>query len=105
MKTKKMGLVAAIVLASVCFLSISAWSTDYTCTVVSAGFNAGTQKLFIKLTDDGAAFTDRMFRAPAGYENEYLATALTAMSSGLKVEAECNGVEWSYIWKMMLKTN
>ena len=98
MKTKKISLIAAMVLAAVCFLTISAWAAEYTCTVNEAGTDAYSGIVYITLTDDGLAFEDRVFRVRPGYENEHLAIALTAIASNLKVKVTTSGNPWAYLY-------
>ena len=102
MKAKKTSLIAAMVLVAVCFLTISAWADEYTCTVNSAGMDAYSGVVYIRLTDDLGSFTSTMFRIRPGYENEHLATALTAIASNLKVTVTTSGYEWAYIYNMFL---
>ena len=97
MKAKKISLIAAMVLAVVCFLTISAWAGNYTCTVVSAGPSSSSDRIFIMLTDEGGAFTDTWFRVSYDREKQFLATALTAMSGNMKVKVNCNGVEYGIL--------
>ena len=100
-----MGLVAAIVLASVCFLTISAWAGEYICTVEEVG--QGSPRVYIRLTDTAAtpAFTDRWFVLPTDRANEMLAVALTAISSGMNVHVWCSGTQYSEIWNLYLMKN
>jgi hypothetical protein len=57
----------------------------YTCTVVSAGVADGY--IAITLTDDGRAFSRKTFNISGDEttENRFLATALTAISAGMKL--------------------
>jgi len=103
MKIRKMGLVAAAVLASVCFLSISAWAADFTCTVVQTGPSEHSDKVFVMLTDDGGSFSNRWFKVPATRENQFLSIALTALASGCKVVVNTSGVEYAVLWNMYLQ--
>jgi len=86
MKTKKISLIIAI-LTTFCILASNiAFAADqwYICTVDSTGrhFNGNA---YIKLTDTNGSFTDKWFIIPSDNTNQYLAVALTALSSGNSV--------------------
>ena len=102
MKARKASLIATMVLAAVCFLTISAWAGEYTCTVNEAGTDAYSGIVYITLTDDGLAFEGRVFRVRPGYENEHLAIALSAIASNLKVKVTTSGDPWAYLYCVML---
>ena len=102
MKAKKMGLVAVIVLASVCFLSINAWAGEYVCSVEEAG--QGNPRVYVRLTDTAPTpgFTNIWFKLPVDRANEMLAVALTAISMNMNVHVWCSGTQYSEIWNMYL---
>jgi hypothetical protein len=90
MKTKKLALVT--------FSSVNSFAaaTTCTCTVNSAGpvtelNNAATYKMAISLTwisgGTSPSVTTKTFYAPSGYENQFLAVALTAITNGTEVSA------------------
>lgn len=104
MKAKKMSLVATVTVVAVLgFLALNAWAGDYTCTVVQAGPSSSSNKVFIMLTDDGGDFTNRWFRVPADRENQYLATALTAIASNLKVVVNTSGYNYAWLNTIYIK--
>jgi hypothetical protein len=61
-------------------------AASYVCKVESTGA-AEDDKVYVFLTDMGGEFTDRWFSAKASVKKEMLATALTALTSGLNVHA------------------
>jgi hypothetical protein len=85
MKTRKMFLVMVAVFGMVALFAGSTHAAPpwYTCTVIQVGPGWGTN--YIRMTDDGGAFTDKWFRPRSDAVKEMLATALTAKSNGEKV--------------------
>lgn len=57
------------------------------CVVTRAGPTADRGRFFVALTDRGGAFSDRFFLCEESIKRELLATALTAISTGNRVEA------------------
>lgn len=102
MKAKEISLIAAMVLAAVCFLTISAWAGEYVCSVEEVG--QGSPSMYVRLTDTAATpdFTDIWFKLPVDRGNQMLAVALTAMSMTMNVHVWCSGTQYSEIWNMYL---
>lgn len=88
---KKVFITTILALCMVGLFTVNAIAAAgwFTCTVVDAGI-VRTDEVLITLTDDGASFTDLRFTAKTGREKEMLATALTAISSDLKVKVWAN---------------
>jgi len=91
MKTKLMVLlgVAVLVLAGSLAPNAQAAAANYFCTVYMAGPTSGGI-VYAVVTDTAAApaFTKKWIKVPATSpeENQFLATALTAMASGKRVQ-------------------
>jgi len=76
-------IVAVCIVIAIFAVSAYAAKAWYTCTVVQGGPGWGT--VYICLTDDGGAFTNKWFSPRTDSRKEQLATSLTAMSNGQKV--------------------
>jgi len=104
MKTKKLGLISAIVLAMVFLFALNASAGDNwkTCNVIEAG--QGVASAVVKLSEINGEFTNRMFNIDNSNKSAMLATALTAVSNGMQVIVNLSGVnEWSTIQVMRVK--
>jgi hypothetical protein len=96
MKTQKTLLVIIAVLTLVAGVSAKSFAqpAEYTCTVQSAGptTSSTTYQAAITLTwvsgSPVPAKKTVLFYAPVGYENQFLAVALTAMANGTEVKAK-----------------
>ena len=80
---KKAMMFAMLTVLGAMFLlpaAAQAQSGWYTCTVVSVGPAIDPNTVYVRLTDDGGAFTTTWFTPIAGMDNKMLAIALTAMS-------------------------
>ena len=88
MKPKKMLLMMVAVCSVVALLSVNAHAAWvwYTCTVTDAG--PAAKNVYCTLTDDGDAFDGQRFKVYPDAKKEILATLLTAMNMGVKVEAK-----------------
>lgn len=89
MKSSRVFLTGLAVVSAMLILATSAFAANawYTCKVNQAGPFNGTQVRFVLSdTNSAPAFDNRTFLALAGCENQMLATALTAISSGLNVK-------------------
>lgn len=68
----------------------------YTCTISYAGTNSGS--VYLLLTDQGGAFTNKWFAAPGTsttLQNQMLAVALTAISLEKKIYIYCANIDLS----------
>jgi hypothetical protein len=83
--TRRILLVVMVVMvAGACFTTdASAAQQWYTCRVEMTG--PGWGAIYINLSENSAAFTKKWFSVPADAKKEFLAVALTAMNSGMKV--------------------
>jgi hypothetical protein len=90
MRNKRIGLIVLMVVMAMAFFTTPAGAAAkyYTCVVNQAG-TFGTGEVRIMMTDTGATpkFANMWFECRTGQENRQLATALSALSSGMKVSA------------------
>jgi hypothetical protein len=104
MKTKKLGLISAIVLAMVFLFALNASAAWYPALITKVG--VGGSSTIIKLTHDDPSpqFTDQLFIADPQAAKEMLATALTAIANGMGVTVNLSGITPnSIIYNMYLK--
>jgi len=98
MKTKKLGLISAIVLAMVFLFALNASAAWYTCTVIAAG-PGESGRTYIRLTDNSGSFTNRWFIASSTRAKEMFAAALTAMTNNQPVSVNVgSSAEFSTIY-------
>jgi hypothetical protein len=92
MKARKMLLIILAVCGVVAFMAVSAHAAAawYVCSVVEAGPGWGTT--YVRLTDQGTAFTDKWFKPRSDSTKEALATAFTAAANGtlVRINADIN---------------
>ena len=87
MKSRKVLLTGLAVVSAMLVFTTSVFAAWYTCKVKQAGpFNETEVRFVLSDTKEAPAFADKTFVAMAGCENRMLATALTAISSGLTVK-------------------
>jgi hypothetical protein len=89
MKSSRLFLTGLAVVSAMLILAASAFAAPawYTCKVNQGGPFNGTEVRFVLSDTNGPpAFENKTFLALAGCENQMLATALTAISSGLTVK-------------------
>jgi hypothetical protein len=91
MKRRRMILttLALCFMLSLVAASAHAAAAWYTCSVVEAG--PGWGATYIRLTDQGTAFTDKWFKPRSDSTKEALATAFTAASNGVFVRVNGGG--------------
>ena len=83
---KRNLLVAVLAVILLCASVLTAHAGWYTCTITYAGTNSGS--VYLLLTDQAGAFTNKWFAAPATsttIQNQMLAVALTAISLEKKI--------------------
>ena len=104
MKAKKMTLMVVVALSIMIFFATNAISAYdwYYCDVVTVGPAGSTY--YIKLVDTAGAFPQTWFTLPDAYKKEYLAIALTAMSSAMTVRVRIDAaVKYSDVAAMYLQ--
>jgi hypothetical protein len=101
----------ALIIMAVCMIATLSIATAqagwYTVNVVATGASNGTS--LINLTDVGGAFTGQWFVIDSVSQNQNLATALTAMSAGLKCQVFANATgtppPYTYITALYIYSN
>jgi hypothetical protein len=89
MKSRKVVLAGLAVVSAMLIFTTSAFAAWYTCQVKQAGpYNETEVRFVLSDTKASPAFSGKTFVAMAGCENRMLATALTAISSGLTVKVQ-----------------
>ena len=104
MKTKK-ALMAALVFGLAVAVAVPALAATYLCVVNQVGI-ASTGVVLVNLTAVNGAFSNSWKTVPATatYKNQLLATALTAISSNLRVNAETQVAAFTEVKNLYVTT-